>query len=111
MNLSVPRESAPGERRVALVPESCKKLIQAGYSVTVESGAGSEAGFADQAYQAAGAAIERDAQALLGKADFVLKVNAPSLGGGRDEAGGGKKDEGEVIDADFEMVDDDKKKK
>ena len=54
MNLSVPRETAPGERRVALVPESCKKLVAAGYAVAVEAGAGAQAGFADQAYQAAG---------------------------------------------------------
>ena len=37
MRIAVPRESAPGERRVALVPESCKKLIQIGYDIAVES--------------------------------------------------------------------------
>ena len=85
MNLSVPRETAPGERRVALVPESCKKLVAAGYAVAVEAGAGAQAGFADQAYQAAGATIAADAQSLLGNADFVLRVNAPPAG--RDEVG------------------------
>lgn len=87
MHISVPKETAPGERRVALVPESCKKLIQAGYAVAVEAGAGGEAGFSDELYKAAGASIETDAQALLGRADFVLKVNAPAVGGGRDEVG------------------------
>jgi NAD(P) transhydrogenase subunit alpha len=85
VNLSVLRETAPGERRVALVPESCKKLIQAGYAVALEAGAGALAGFSDDLYTAAGATIEADAQALLGRADFVLKVNAPASGGGRDE--------------------------
>jgi NAD(P) transhydrogenase subunit alpha len=85
VNLSVLRETAPGERRVALVPESCKKLIQAGYAVALEAGAGALAGFSDDLYTAAGATIETDAQALLGRADFVLKVNAPASGGGRDE--------------------------
>ena len=87
MILSVPRETAPLERRVALVPESCKKLIQAGYAVAIESGAGAAAGFADEAYTAAGATLERDAEALLRQADFVLRVNAPPAGGaaGRNE--------------------------
>ena len=43
MKIAVPKESGAGEGRVALVPESCKKLIQAGYSVGVESGAGQNA--------------------------------------------------------------------
>ena len=51
MRIAVPKETAPGERRVALVPESCKKLIQAGYEISVESGAGEAAGFADAAYR------------------------------------------------------------
>jgi H+-translocating NAD(P) transhydrogenase subunit alpha len=85
--LSVPRETAPGERRVALVPESCKKLVQAGYTVAIETDAGAEAGFPDEAYRAVGASVERDPAALLGKADFVLRVGAPPMGGaaGRNE--------------------------
>ena len=50
MRIVVPRETAPGERRVALVPESCKKLIQVGYEIVIESAAGEAAGFADAAY-------------------------------------------------------------
>jgi len=85
--ISVPTEAALGERRVALVPESCKKLIQAGYSVAIESGAGRGAYLPDDAYRAVGVAVESDAAALLGKADIVLRVNAPPLGGssGRNE--------------------------
>jgi H+-translocating NAD(P) transhydrogenase subunit alpha len=40
MRIGVPQETAPGERRVALVPESCKKLKQAGYEISIEAGAG-----------------------------------------------------------------------
>lgn len=86
MRIVVPKETAPRERRVALVPESCKKLIQAGYDVAIEAGAGDAAGFADQAYRAAGAAVEADPRTLLGAADLLVKVNAPSLGA-RDEVG------------------------
>ena len=46
MRIVVSRETALGERRVALVPESCKTLIQAGYEISIESGAGKAAGFA-----------------------------------------------------------------
>jgi NAD(P) transhydrogenase subunit alpha len=75
--ISVPKETAPGERRVALVPESCKRLIQAGYAVAVEAGAGAAAYFLDDAYQSVGATLERDTASLLRKADFVVRVNAP----------------------------------
>ena len=88
MRIAVPKETAPGERRVALVPESCKKLIQAGYEISVESGAGEAAGFADAAYRELGVALEPDPAVLLGSADLVLKVTAPAAGeSGRDETG------------------------
>ena len=88
MRIAVPKETRAGERRVALVPESCKKLVQAGFTVAVESGAGASAFLADDAYRQAGASVEADPAALLGSADFVLKVNPPAHGGagGRDEA-------------------------
>jgi NAD(P) transhydrogenase subunit alpha len=87
MRIAVPAETAPIERRVALVPESCKKLIQSGYEVSVEAGAGVAAGFSDQAYRDAGAQLVTDPVALLGGADVVLKVNPPAVGGSRDELG------------------------
>ena len=77
MYISVPKDTAVGERRVALVPESCKKLVKAGYDVAVESGAGEAAYFPDDAYRAAGAAVETDPAELLGRAGLVLRVNAP----------------------------------
>lgn len=78
MRIGVPRETAPGEHRVALVPESCKKLIQAGYEVAVEAGAGIAAGYGDAAYREAGAAVEGDAGALIAASDLLLKVGPPT---------------------------------
>ena len=83
MRIAVSKETAPGERRVALVPESCKKLVQAGYDVVVEAGAGAAAGYPDAAYREAGAAVESDRATLIGSADILLKVGPPA----RDEAG------------------------
>jgi NAD(P) transhydrogenase subunit alpha len=83
MRIGVPQETAPGERRVALVPESCKKLVQAGYEVAIEAGAGENAGYADDAYVQAGAIIEPSRAVLVGSADLLLKVGPPA----RDEVG------------------------
>ncbi len=77
MKIGVPRESLPGERRVSLAPESVKKLCKAGLSVVVEAGAGATAHFLDDAYQEAGATIERSAAALYAQADLVTKVQPP----------------------------------
>ncbi len=86
MKIAVPKETRPGERRVALVPESCKKLVQAGYAVAIEAGAGVTAHYLDDAYVQAGATVESDPAALFGSADFVCKVNAPATNGsGRNE--------------------------
>jgi len=87
MKIAVLKETRPGERRVALVPESCKKLVQAGFTVAVEAGAGEAAFFRDEAYRQAGATVESDPGELLSSADFVLKVNSPAIGGtdGRNE--------------------------
>jgi NAD(P) transhydrogenase subunit alpha len=83
MRIGVPKETLPGERRVALVPESCKKLIQVGYAISVEAGAGDAAGFPDASYREIGATVESDLAALLRSADLVLKVNAPADRDGR----------------------------
>jgi NAD(P) transhydrogenase subunit alpha len=86
MRIVVPRETAQGERRVALVPESCKKLIQGGYEIAIESGAGDAAGFPDSSYRELGVESQSDPAALLGSADLVLKVTAPTTDqSGRDE--------------------------
>ena len=87
MNIAVLKESRPGERRVALVPETGKKLVQLGYGVSLESGAGEAAGYADDAYAAVGVTIAKDPVAMTGAADLIFKVNAPAFGGDRDEVG------------------------
>ena len=87
MNIAVLKESRPGERRVALVPETGKKLIQLGYAVSLESGAGHAAGYADDAYAAVGVTIAKDPAAMTGAADLIFKVNAPTFGGDRNEVG------------------------
>jgi H+-translocating NAD(P) transhydrogenase subunit alpha len=79
MRIGVPKETAAGERRVALVPESGKKLIQAGYQVMVEADAGAAAGFPDAAYREAGVTLEPSPATVLG-ADLILKVNRPEPG-------------------------------
>src|SRR5690606_33505768 len=68
---------AAGERRVALTPETCKKLVAAGATVSVERGLGAYAHFPDEAYAAAGASLVDDAQAALSGADLVLCVQPP----------------------------------
>jgi NAD(P) transhydrogenase subunit alpha len=78
LNVAVPKETVPGERRVAVTPDVASRLVKSKCAVSVQSGAGESAGFLDAAYAAAGATIESDANTLLGKADIVLKVQRPS---------------------------------
>jgi NAD(P) transhydrogenase subunit alpha len=78
MKAAVIKETAPGERRVALVPEAAGRLRPAGIDVLVESGAGDGAWFSDSVYVEAGAAIV-DAGALYDSADVILTVTKPSL--------------------------------
>ena len=79
MKVGVVRETLPGERRVALVPDTVSKLIAAKLEVAVQAGAGSEAFYTDDAYQKAGATLVPDARTVLGQADALLKVQPPSL--------------------------------
>jgi NAD(P) transhydrogenase subunit alpha len=75
MITGVPKETVPGERRVALVPDLVPKLTKAGLEVLVQSGAGEAAGFLDSSYQEKSARIEADA---ISRADIVLKVQPPT---------------------------------
>ena len=77
MKVSIPKETRPGERRVALAPDTVKKLVASGISVDVETGAGLEAGFSDADYTAAGASPAADRAALLARADVLACVNLP----------------------------------
>lgn len=79
MQVVVLKESQPGEARVALVPESVKKLVALNVAVAVESSAGRDAGANDDGYRAAGAEVSADRAALLGSADVLAAVNMPPL--------------------------------
>jgi len=86
MKIAVPKESRLGECRVALTPESCKKLVQAGYVISIEQGAGEAAFYPDSAYREVGCAVERDPAAMIGAADILLKINPPVIdAAGRNE--------------------------
>ena len=76
MKVAVVKESAPGERRVALVPEMIARLRGAGLEVLVESGAGDSAWLADSAYAEAGATVVSRAE-LLADADLIVMVGKP----------------------------------
>jgi hypothetical protein len=76
MQIGVPAESLAGETRVAVTPETAKKLVAQGHRVLVQSGAGLASNATDAAYQAVGAEIVEAATAL--GAELVLKVRAPS---------------------------------
>ncbi|WP_396908579.1 Re/Si-specific NAD(P)(+) transhydrogenase subunit alpha, partial [Mycolicibacterium sp.] len=76
MIIGIPRESLPGETRVAATPATVAQLIKLGYSVLVEAGAGAASSFADAAYVEAGAEVGSAQQAL--GSEVVLKVNAPN---------------------------------
>jgi H+-translocating NAD(P) transhydrogenase subunit alpha len=76
MIVSVPKETVPGEQRVALVPELVPRLTEAGLEVAVQSGAGELAGFFDDGYAAKGARLEAE---VLDKADILLKVQPPTI--------------------------------
>ncbi|RJG02153.1 Re/Si-specific NAD(P)(+) transhydrogenase subunit alpha [Noviherbaspirillum sedimenti] len=75
--IGIPRETYPGEKRVATVPEVVEKLIKLGFAVAVESGAGDAANFSDDTYRAADAQVVEGAAALWAAADIVFKVRAP----------------------------------
>jgi NAD(P) transhydrogenase subunit alpha len=77
MIVGVPLETAPGERRVALVPDLVPKLTAAGLEVHVQQGAGAAAGFLDDAYRDKGARLEAD---VFANADILLKAQPPSPG-------------------------------
>ncbi|HET7363072.1 MAG TPA: Re/Si-specific NAD(P)(+) transhydrogenase subunit alpha [Burkholderiales bacterium] len=75
--IGVPRETAPGEKRVATVPEVVERLVKLGFRVAVQSGAGDAANFADDTYRAAGAEIIPEPEQLWVTADIVFKVRPP----------------------------------
>ena len=78
MRIAVPAEAKGVETRVAATPETVKKFIGLGASVSIEKGAGLEAGISDADFEAAGATIARSAKDAMKDADIVLKVRRPA---------------------------------
>lgn len=79
MKIAVPREILPDENRVAIIPDTVKKLVKKGWTVSVEEGAGKNAFFPDDEYREAGAHIESSVESLFADANVVLKVQKPSF--------------------------------
>ena len=77
MRVGIPKEVSAGERRVAATPDTASKLIELGFEVVVESGAGTESNYFDGSYEEAGASIGTREQ-VWGETDLVLKVEPPT---------------------------------
>ena len=84
MTIGIPKETFPGEHRVALIPSAMGPLVKAGHAILVEAGAGAAAGFPDQEYADKGAKLVASRAEVFGAADVVLQVRA---GGANAEAG------------------------
>ncbi len=78
MKIGIPKEIREGERRVALVPESVKRLRSKGVEFVVQAGAGASAGFLDDQYEAQGAVVVATREAVLAEADTLVQVNVPT---------------------------------
>lgn len=77
MQIGVPKESADGELRCAVIPQNAKRLCALGAQLVVESGLGEAAGFSDQEYTDAGATVSKDRKKLLGESDVILRLRKP----------------------------------
>lgn len=77
MRIAVPLETAAGEHRVALTPDSAGRLVKNAHEIRIQAGAGTRAGFPDSAYEAVGAAIV-DASSLYADASLVCRVQPPT---------------------------------
>ncbi|HHX10658.1 MAG TPA: NAD(P) transhydrogenase subunit alpha [Firmicutes bacterium] len=83
--VGVLKEIMPGERRVAAIPETVKKMVAAGAKVLVEKGAGIGSYFPDSEYSNAGAVIVDDVEELFAQADIILKVKEPLFNSGKNK--------------------------
>ncbi|WP_339861330.1 Re/Si-specific NAD(P)(+) transhydrogenase subunit alpha [Thalassospira alkalitolerans] len=91
MKLAVPKEIWPGEKRVAVTPDTVKKLIGLGFDVAIEAGAGTDAAIPDDRFADAGATIVKTMKATVKDADVILKVRPPVVDGKTDELAAYKK--------------------
>ena len=78
VRIGVPKETVPGERRVALVPEVVKRLARSGVEVAIENGAGAASGYPDASYSDAGAQVTSE-RGIIFRSNILLKVQAPTL--------------------------------
>ena len=83
MKIGIPKETRPGETRVALIPSLLPALIRDKHEIIIESGAGIAAGFADDLYAKAGARVVKTAAAVYKDADIIFKVQPPAKKGPR----------------------------
>ncbi len=79
MNIGIPKETHPGEKRIALIPSSVDRLVKKGAQVTVEAGLGITIGIRDEEYKQAGAAIQPDRRNLLALSDLILRLRKPPI--------------------------------
>jgi NAD(P) transhydrogenase subunit alpha len=79
MRIAIPKETHPGENRVAITPESAKKLCRLGAELIVEAGLGVGSGFTDAEYAEAGATVSADRNELFSSADVLLRLRKPAL--------------------------------
>lgn len=80
MHIGCPKEIKPQEFRVGMTPNAAVEAVNAGHTVTIETGAGLGAGFSDEDYTAAGAAIAATAAEVFAVADMIVKVKEPQAG-------------------------------
>lgn len=77
MKIGLPKEVMTGEDRVALIPDACQRLVEAGHEVLVQSTAGDVSGYSDGTYREAGAVIVESAEQLYASAELIVKVKQP----------------------------------
>ncbi len=77
MKIAIPKEIFPGEKRVALIPDTIKRLKSLGADIAVESGLGLNCHYTDALYQQAGAFVHQDRRRLITEADLILRIRKP----------------------------------
>src|SRR5260221_312582 len=79
MIIGIPKETQPGEQRVAFIPSSVDRLVKKGAKVIIEAGLGAGIGISDEEYKKAGASVETNRSSLLSSSDIVLRLRKPPL--------------------------------
>ena len=79
MIIGVPKETHPGEQRVAFIPSSVDRLVKKGAQVIIETGLGASIGISDEEYKKAGASTESNRPSLLSSADIILRLRKPPM--------------------------------